>query len=264
MYGTNKFSLLKLVSNKNILSQLFILLFVAFIGFSGTLLSFRAQLGNPKFQTRKYNKKILKPAKQKSEKKDFVKDIDIKKSLKKPSKEKVYSLPQILKIKKISKKIPKLKIIVDKSKRRLYVFSGKELLKEYKIGLGKKPIGLKLKEGDKKTPEGIYYVNEKKRGGLPSRLGSRWIRISYPNWADALRAYKRKNISKNTLDLIGKAIKGKRIPLQSSFLGGGIGIHGDGSIPIRDFTRGCIGLINKDIEEIFPYIKLKTPVIIYP
>lgn len=264
MYGTNNLSLLKLISNKNILSQLFILLFVAFIGFSGTLLSFRAQLGNPKFEIRKYNQKLSKPSKKKSIKKDFVKDIDIKKSLKKTSKEKILSLPQVLKIKKMSQNIPKLKLIVDKSKRRLYVFSGKELMKEYKIGLGRKPIGLKLKEGDKKTPEGLYYVNEKKRGRLPSRLGSRWIRISYPNWVDALRAYKRKKINKNTLDLIGKAIKGKRIPLQNSFLGGGIGIHGDGPTPIRDFTRGCVGLTNKDIEEIFPYIQLKTPVIIYP
>jgi L,D-transpeptidase catalytic domain len=53
------------------------------------------------------------------------------------------------------------KIVVYKSKRQLLAFSKEQLVKTYKISLGKKPVGDKEFEGDKKTPEGIYTINDK-------------------------------------------------------------------------------------------------------
>jgi hypothetical protein len=50
-------------------------------------------------------------------------------------------------------------IVVLKSKRKLQVYSDWELLKTYKISLGRNPVGDKEFKGDKKTPEGIYIIN---------------------------------------------------------------------------------------------------------
>ena len=46
------------------------------------------------------------------------------------------------------------RLVVYKSERKMKAFSGNELLKEYKIALGKNPVGHKQFEGDNKTPEG--------------------------------------------------------------------------------------------------------------
>ena len=72
------------------------------------------------------------------------------------------------------------KILVLKSKRKLLVLSGDEVLKEYTIALGRNPIGAKHFEGDYKTPEGIYEINSKNpTSGYYLNLG-----ISYPSEKD--------------------------------------------------------------------------------
>lgn len=53
------------------------------------------------------------------------------------------------------------KLVVFKSKRELHAFSGDKLLKIYTVSLGRNPVGDKEYEGDKKTPEGLYFVNDK-------------------------------------------------------------------------------------------------------
>ncbi|WP_439145157.1 L,D-transpeptidase family protein, partial [Vibrio anguillarum] len=47
---------------------------------------------------------------------------------------------------------------VDKSKRRMYLISGQQIIQEYRIALGKEPKGHKQQEGDQRTPEGRYYL----------------------------------------------------------------------------------------------------------
>lgn len=49
------------------------------------------------------------------------------------------------------------KLLVEKSKRRMTVFSQGKVLKTYKIALGASPAGHKQFEGDGKTPEGNKY-----------------------------------------------------------------------------------------------------------
>ncbi len=53
------------------------------------------------------------------------------------------------------------KLVVYKSKRQLLAYSNEQLIKTYKISLGKQPIGAKKYEGDKKTLEGNYIINDK-------------------------------------------------------------------------------------------------------
>jgi murein L,D-transpeptidase YafK len=133
------------------------------------------------------------------------------------------------------------KIVVLKSKRILQVYSNNELLKEYKISLGRKPIGAKHFEADDKTPEGKYIINNKNpNSGYHLNLG-----ISYPAKADILFAQS----------------KGKHP-------GGLIKIHGlknDLGFIGKfhrwfDWTHGCIALTNKEIEELYRNVKIGTAI----
>ncbi len=64
------------------------------------------------------------------------------------------------------------------------VYSNNELLKTYKISLGRDPVGDKEKEGDKKTPEGNYFINAKNpASGFYKNMG-----VSYPDESDVHEA----------------------------------------------------------------------------
>ena len=52
-------------------------------------------------------------------------------------------------------------IIVKKSERILYAVKDDKIIKKYDIAIGQNPEGHKLKEGDKKTPEGYYFIDGK-------------------------------------------------------------------------------------------------------
>src|SRR5882724_9799442 len=50
------------------------------------------------------------------------------------------------------------KIVVKKAKRRLLLFSAGKLVRTYRIGLGLSPSGNKVRAGDRRTPEGEFYI----------------------------------------------------------------------------------------------------------
>lgn len=60
-----------------------------------------------------------------------------------PSKFKSYSGP------------PVTQVVVKKGERKLYLISGRTVLKSYDVGLGSQPVGAKVFEGDGRTPEGV-------------------------------------------------------------------------------------------------------------
>ena len=137
------------------------------------------------------------------------------------------------------------KIVVEKSKRRLSLYSGETLLKTYPISLGKYPLGHKAFEGDQRTPEGKYVIHDKNpHSGYYKNLG-----ISYPNKQDITHAKE-----------IGKAP------------GGHIKIHGlkngwgwIGKIHLlKDWTAGCIALTNEEVEELYQAVPIGTPIEIKP
>jgi murein L,D-transpeptidase YafK len=147
--------------------------------------------------------------------------------------------------KKLNENVQIDKIVVNKSKRELLVFSNNNLLKSYTISLGKSPDGDKQFEGDNKTPEGIYFIN-----GKNSESGyHKSIAISYPNNED--RKYANK---------IGKSP------------GGDIKIHGIKNGFSRlgkfhrwiDWTKGCIAVKDDEIEELYKSVKIGTPIEINP
>ena len=49
-------------------------------------------------------------------------------------------------------------ILVEKAKRQMHLRNGENIVKTYRISLGKNPMGAKVKSGDNKTPEGNYTI----------------------------------------------------------------------------------------------------------
>lgn len=125
------------------------------------------------------------------------------------------------------------KLIVYKSKREMHALHQGSLVKIYPISLGKNPIGHKEFEGDMKTPEGVYTINDRNaNSGYHKNLG-----ISYPNEADIAYA----------------KVHGKSA-------GGAIKIHGiknglgdiiGANHLLKDWTHGCIAVTDPEIDELF-------------
>ena len=139
------------------------------------------------------------------------------------------------------------KLVVDKSERKLNVFSNGSIVKAFSISLGDSPIGHKEKEGDEKTPEGDYIIDSK--AGLGVCGYHKNLGVSYPNKNDKVNARK-KGFS----------------------AGGDIKIHGlkngqgfIGKIQRwRDWTNGCMAVTNDEIDDLFKHVKIGTPITINP
>lgn len=150
-------------------------------------------------------------------------------------------------------------VVVHKSAYRLKLFSGKKLLKTYEIALSNRPVGDKLKKGDRKTPVGRFYICEK----YPLRA---WMEFSYPGIRHAKIGLDKKIISRFEYDKICYAVNSMGIPYHDSDLGNDIGMHAGGFAygkMRKDYTAGCIGLEDPEAFELYYALPLGTPVIIY-
>jgi Uncharacterized protein conserved in bacteria len=137
------------------------------------------------------------------------------------------------------------KLVVYKSKRTLLAYNKGKLLKSYRISLGGQPVGAKEFEGDLKTPEGMYTINDKNQySSYHKNLG-----VSYPNENDIAHA---KSLGKDA--------------------GGDIKIHGlrnglgfIGKLQRHmDWTFGCMALTNSEVDELFNAVPIGTPIEIKP
>jgi murein L,D-transpeptidase YafK len=137
-------------------------------------------------------------------------------------------------------------MVINKKDRELLVFNkNNKLLKKYKVALGFKPNGKKEIQGDGKTPEGIYYINDKN----PNSVAYKNLGISYPNSDDL----------KNSKSL-GKPS------------GGDIKIHGLMKKWTKfgrfhryvDWTGGCIAVSNSEMEELYKNVSIGTKIFINP
>ena len=145
-------------------------------------------------------------------------------------------------------------IVVNKSARKLTLYSGGKIVRTYRCALGLSPVDDKIKQGDRRTPEGDFYVcikNPKSKFYLS--LG-----LSYPNQQHAERGLRDGLITRAQYDQIRDAISRKRQPPQYTPLGGEIFIHGNGSQ--SDWTWGCVALDDIDIGELFNVVPVGTPV----
>jgi murein L,D-transpeptidase YafK len=142
-------------------------------------------------------------------------------------------------------------IQVIKSQRQLIVYYQNKPVKSYPIVLGQNPVGDKQKQGDYKTPEGVFQVHDL----YPHPEWSKFIWINYPTGV-SWRKYWRAKLAGD-------------INWQDG-IGGEIGIHG---VPAgqdylidqkNDWTWGCISLKNKDVDELYEYLQKGTVINILP
>jgi murein L,D-transpeptidase YafK len=110
-------------------------------------------------------------------------------------------------------------------------FADSRVLKSFKIAFGKAE-GDKQREGDNKTPEGIYFPQKHIPGSklLKTKYGPRAIPIDFPNSMDRLA---------------GKT-------------GYGIWLHGAGNderIAKSNVTQGCVAFYNKDISKLSSWLE---------
>jgi len=147
-----------------------------------------------------------------------------------------------------------------KARHQLRLQQGEQVLHECPVALGKDPTAGKLLRGDGRTPEGRYYICEKR----PQSRFHRFLGISYPNIDDAERAYSDHLISADEWADIFFANLQHGTPPWSTALGGRVGIHGYGgrpNLPI-DWTEGCIAVSDAEIDYLYETVPLGTPVII--
>jgi murein L,D-transpeptidase YafK len=137
------------------------------------------------------------------------------------------------------------KIVVRKSERIMEAYAGGKLIKTYHISLGQNPTGDKEFEGDKRTPEGQYTINNKNpRSAYHKNLG-----ISYPNAVDIEEA-KRRHLE-----------PGGEIKIHG--IRNGFGFIGKFQ-RIIDWTAGCIAFTNEEIDELYDSVEIGTPITIEP
>ena len=130
---------------------------------------------------------------------------------------------------------------VDKSKRRMYLYEHGELVREYRIALGKEPKGHKHQEGDQRTPEGLYYLDSISTQTQFYKA----FHISYPNEQDIAYA-----------------------KLHDLDPGGDVKVHGlkNGTtarpefIQSFDWTNGCIALTDQEMDEFISLVPVGTPI----
>ena len=181
-------------------------------------------------------------------------------------------------------------LVVSKKDFKLTVYDrGMHAAAVYRIGYGNNPdMKAKLHQGDNRTPEGLYFINEilsmdaaphteayrklrmmnqvyfrssagYNKFGSPgvdlgdNVYGPRFFGIDYPNNKDRDR-YK-------------KALEQGEIPSVKggpAGIGYGIAIHGnnDENSVGNISSSGCIRMFNRDIVELDRYIDIGTPVII--
>ncbi len=159
------------------------------------------------------------------------------------------------------------RIVVHKSAHRLYLFDGQRRLRAYEVAFGPAPLRQdKLVEGDNRTPTGNFTIVQKTLVRRLTFTGTRWMRIGYPNPEDAQRGLRSGLISQAMYRQTLRAHGHGAVPPQHTKLGGGIGIHGGGFTvfgrPVLDWTKGSIGMYDRDAEELYALVPTGTPVYI--
>jgi len=136
-------------------------------------------------------------------------------------------------------------IVVEKSKHQLSLYANGTLVRQYLVALGGRPVGDKVKVGDRRTPEGVYRIEARNAGSRYHRA----LRISYPDAAHRARA-RALGVSP------GGDIMIHGLPDRQAWVGAA---HRD-----FDWTEGCIAVTNQEIEEIWSAVPVGTPIHIKP
>jgi murein L,D-transpeptidase YafK len=141
--------------------------------------------------------------------------------------------------------VPADRVLVVKSERRLYLMRDGKVLESFRVALGRHPSGSKERQGDGRTPEGDYHLEDMN----PDSRFYRSIRISYPNSSDVARA-RAHGVAP------GGDIMIQCIPRQLLRWGADQWMF--------NWTEGCIAVTNDEMEVIWRSVSPGTPIEIRP
>lgn len=162
-------------------------------------------------------------------------------------------------------------VLIDQESAELRVYERGVLVKTAEIGLGQ-GTGPKIRQGDLKTPKGMYFVLEKRHGKFSGDYGEYyggyWIKLNYPNAFDAARGLAEGWIDASRANSIAKAWWARSATDQRTKLGGGIGMHGwieewvapDGGA--AHLSWGCVVMHLRDVADIFERVPIGATVVI--
>lgn len=146
---------------------------------------------------------------------------------------------------------PERWIRVRKTERTLALYEGSEVRKVYSVVLGKDPVPAKLYQGDHRTPEGEYHIVKK----YYHPFWSRFLMLDYPTpYNREMYAW---SVERGLVPGRGRGTRG---------IGGAVGIHGTEYESLnrlgKDWTEGCVSLLNRDIDELYDLVPVGTRVVI--
>jgi murein L,D-transpeptidase YafK len=136
-------------------------------------------------------------------------------------------------------------IIVSKQQRRLSLLSGGKEVRSYTTALGGQPLGPKTRQGDHRTPEGIYVLDSRN----PNSHFYKAFHISYPGSKD-ISAAKKAGVNP------GGDIMLHGLPREYTWVGKAHVLH--------DWTDGCIAVRNDEMDEIWKLVRVGPPIEIKP
>jgi murein L,D-transpeptidase YafK len=185
-------------------------------------------------------------------------------------------------------KLRQARILVNKAQRRLELWVGRHMVKAYRVQLGWRAHGPKMRLGDQKTPEGRYFIYSHRPSAYYLGL---WL--AYPNADDARRGLDSGLIGPAQYKAILEKLAAGACPPQDTRLGGAILLHGQlpeltsemirkhkadpsslrpgwkpgdadpaAMTEYQDWTDGCVALFNPDIRELYEFVADGTEVII--
>ena len=142
-------------------------------------------------------------------------------------------------------------IVVSKKNYELKVFDEEGWYATYPIVFGSKDLGDKMREGDKRTPTGNFKVVLKK---VNSNWGAELL-LDYPN-DESFRKFKER--------------KAKGLIPANARIGDGIAIHAtrkgeEWTVDnFYNWTDGCVSVKYTEMQDLYSYIPVGTPVSIEP
>jgi murein L,D-transpeptidase YafK len=137
------------------------------------------------------------------------------------------------------------RVLVEKSARRLTLWFAGYAVREYRVALGREPMGDKERAGDGRTPEGLYTIDGRNGGSEFHRS----LHISYPSASDKRRAREAGAAPGGEIMIHG-------LPADAEWVGG--------EHTRFDWTEGCIAVTNEEIDELWELVGDGTPVEIRP
>jgi murein L,D-transpeptidase YafK len=136
-------------------------------------------------------------------------------------------------------------LVVAKRAHTLTLYHMGRAVKRYRVALGRVPVGDKVRQGDNRTPEGLYYIDWRNPGSRYYKA----LHISYPDDRHIERA-RQLGVSP------GGDVMIHGLPPRFAAYGAAQAEH--------DWTEGCIALSDQQMDEIWRAVPVGTPILITP